>query len=90
MATVHISKTEAERDLAGLLARINADTSFLIEENAEPVAILQAVPPRKRTLHEVMAALPASANIRMDAGFAEDVEAGIALHREPLDSSIWD
>lgn len=90
MATIHISKAEAERDLAGMLARVNQGTSFLIEEGSEPVAILQAAPSRRLTLREVLASLPASANARMDKGFARDVEDGIALHREPLDSSIWD
>jgi antitoxin (DNA-binding transcriptional repressor) of toxin-antitoxin stability system len=90
MATIHISQAEAERDLSSLLARIDEDTTFLIENGSEPVAVLQAAPPRKLTLRERIELLPTRSDAKMDDSFAHDVQAGIDSHRAPLDRTLWD
>ncbi len=90
MATIHISQAEAERDFSGLLERLDENTSFIIENGPLPGALLQAAPPRKLSLRERIAMLPADSQARMDHDFARDVHAGIDSHREPLDATLWD
>jgi hypothetical protein len=90
MATIHISKAEAERDLAGLLARVDKYTTFVIESDSEPIAVLQAVPARSLSLHERIARLPNDTEAVMDESFARDVESGIRASRDPIDSSMFD
>lgn len=90
MATIPISQSEAERDLHSLLARVSEHTSFLIEHDSRPVAVIQAPPPRKLSFRERIALLPKDSPAIMDDDFARDVEAGILAHREPVDSSLFD
>jgi antitoxin (DNA-binding transcriptional repressor) of toxin-antitoxin stability system len=42
MAVIHISEAEAARDFAGLLARVRAGAEIVIENGAQPVAVLPA------------------------------------------------
>lgn len=90
MATIHISQAEAERDLSSLIARIDENTTFLIENGSEPVAVLQAAPPRKLSLRERIALLPDRPDIVMDEDWPDDLDEAIARHRAPLDRSLWD
>ena len=90
MATIHISQAEAERDLAGLLARVDEHTSFVIENGAEPVAVLQSARINPLTFAERLAKLPSDTEAVMDESFARDVESGIKAFRDPIDSSLFD
>jgi len=90
MATFRISEVEAERDFAGLLARVRAGEQVVIESGRLPVAIMQLPSPPTRTIEEAIALLPEDSNAVMDEAFAADVEAAIAAHREPLNPPAWD
>jgi hypothetical protein len=46
--------------------------------------------PECRTLAECIAMLPEHPSATMDKDFAGDVEAAIAAHRGPADTSAWD
>jgi hypothetical protein len=89
MATIHISLAEAERNLQGLLAQLNENTSFLIENGSEPVAVLQAAPPRKLSLEEKIALLQKDEQPVIDEDWPADLDAAIERHREPLGRTPW-
>jgi hypothetical protein len=89
MATIHISQSEAERDLNSLLARLNGETSFVIEHDSQPIALLQSTT-GNLPLRERLAKLSDDTEATMDDAFAQDVEAGIAAHREALDARIYE
>jgi antitoxin (DNA-binding transcriptional repressor) of toxin-antitoxin stability system len=84
MATFRISEAEAARDFAGLLSRVRAGAEVIIESDALPVAVLHMPLPSRRTFEEAVTLLPEESPAVMDDGFALDVEAAIAAHREPL------
>jgi hypothetical protein len=90
MATIHISQAEAERDLHGILARLDDETSFVIEEDSRAIAVIQAPPARRLSFRERIALLPKNSPAVMDDDFARDVQAGIEAHRDPIDSSLFD
>ena len=89
MATIHISLAEAQRNLSELLAKLDENTTFLIENGSQPVALLQPVPLRKLSLDERIALLPNNSEAVMDDDFARDLEFAINRYREPI-ATRWD
>ena len=89
MATFRISEADAARDFAGLMARIRAGDEIEIESESVPVAIIKPPMPH-RTIKEILALLPDDDSMRMGPDFADDVEAAVAAHREPLNPPEWD
>jgi antitoxin (DNA-binding transcriptional repressor) of toxin-antitoxin stability system len=90
MATIHISATEAARDFAGLLDRVRAGEQVVIEDGPLTVAVLHTPAPPRRSIEECVALLPEDSPATSDVGFAGDVEAAVAAHREPLNPPAWD
>jgi antitoxin (DNA-binding transcriptional repressor) of toxin-antitoxin stability system len=90
MATIQISATEAARSFAALLAHVRAGTEVVIEEGALTVAVLHMPAPPRRSIEECIALLPEDSSATIDEDFARDVEAAVAVHREPLNSPAWD
>ncbi|MBZ5532115.1 MAG: hypothetical protein LAO20_11850 [Acidobacteriia bacterium] len=88
--TIHISETEAATSFASLLARVRAGAEVVIEHNAEPVAVLRATAPLRRTISACLALLPQESTGTIDADFAKDVEAAIESHREPIEPPEWE
>jgi len=74
---IHISELEAAANFAALLARVRAGAEVVIERDAQPVAVLNAPTPPRRTISECMALLSADSPATIDADFAKDVEAVI-------------
>jgi antitoxin (DNA-binding transcriptional repressor) of toxin-antitoxin stability system len=87
---IHISEAEAASNFSALLARVRAGAEIVIEQDAQPVAVLRAPAPVRRTISECIALLPENSTATIDADFAKDVEAAVESHREPLDSSAWE
>jgi len=77
---IHISELEAAANFAALLARVRAGAEVVIERDAQPVAVLNAPTPPRRTISECMALLPPGSPATIDADFAKDVEAAIEAH----------
>jgi|HubBroStandDraft_5_1064220.scaffolds.fasta_scaffold211786_2 antitoxin (DNA-binding transcriptional repressor) of toxin-antitoxin stability system len=90
MATFHISEEDAARDFAGLMARVRSGAEVVIESDASPVAVIRTPVQSARTFEEAIALLPEDSAAVMDEGFAQDVEAAVAAHREPLNPPSWD
>jgi antitoxin (DNA-binding transcriptional repressor) of toxin-antitoxin stability system len=74
---IHISEAEAASNFNRLLACVRAGAEVVIEHNAQPVAVLRAPAPVRRTISECMALLPEHSTATIDADFAKDVEAAI-------------
>ncbi len=90
MADHVIHLAEAASDFAGLLARVRAGAEIVIENDKEPVAVIHAPAPARRSLSECIALLPEKSTATIDADFAKDVKAAVEGHREPLEPPAWD
>jgi len=85
---IHVSEAEAASDFATLLARVRAGTEVVIEHDAQPVAVLHAPQPARRTISECVALLSGDSTSTIDPDFAADVEAAIDTHRESLNPLV--
>lgn len=91
---IHISEAEAARDFASLLARVRAGAEVIIENNAEPVAVVHPAEPVPRTISECIALAKAHEEESgkapiLDPDFAEDLEE-ILNNREPWNPPAWE
>lgn len=92
-----MSEVELARDLHGVLARVQQGAEVVIEQNHRPVAVLRSARgagPGRR-LSECLA-LAEAYEARLgcaplpDAGFAEDVQAGIEARHDAFEPPAWD
>jgi len=94
MAVIHISEAEAARDFAALLAQVRAGAEVVIESDSRAVAVVRPAAMLRgpgRLLSESIASAEArGSSTTLDDGFARDLEAVIASHREPLNLPEWD
>ena len=93
--TIRVSEAEAARDFAKLMESVRRGAEVVIEHGREPVALLRAPEVRGRPVSACLerlrdweakmghAAVP-------DPGFAADVAAAVAAHREPLEPPAWE
>jgi antitoxin (DNA-binding transcriptional repressor) of toxin-antitoxin stability system len=89
MEPLHISIGDLVRDLRSVLKRVETGAGVIIERDAQPVAVIRPVEPVRRKLSECIARTPADSTATIDPDFAKDVEAAIAVHREPLEPRTW-
>lgn len=88
---IHISELEASHHFATLLAGLRTGEEIVIEDDSRPVAVVHSAEPAVRLLSESLRlAREHGSTATLDADFADDVEAGIASHREPLEPPAWD
>lgn len=90
MEPLRISEADVVRDLAAILQRVQAGAEVVIERDEQPLAVIRAAAPPRRTISECIALMPAESTATIDSDFAKDVEAAIAAHREPLGPPAWD
>ena len=94
MEPLHINEADAARDLAAILTRVQAGAEVVIERDAQPLAILRAAAPARRTISECIALAEAherEAGVApvLDADFAADVDE-IFKSRKPWNPPTWD
>ena len=91
VAIIHVSEAEAARDFTALMDHVRTGEQVIIEENTLPIAVLRrAFHPHLRLLSESLEMAKGRDSVAtLDSGFADDLEAVINAHREPL-SCIWD
>lgn len=87
---IHVSESEAVRDLAALIARVRAGVEVIIDSGTQPVAVLHAPVTARRSLSECIKLLPEDSTATIDPDFAKDVGLAIESHREPLEPPTWD
>jgi antitoxin (DNA-binding transcriptional repressor) of toxin-antitoxin stability system len=90
---VRVSEADAARDLAAILQRVQAGVEFIIERDAQPLAIIRAAVPTRRTISDSIALAEAherktGAAPVLDADFATDVEE-IVRNRKPWNPPTW-
>ena len=89
MEPLHISEGELAKDVRSILQRVEAGTEVIIERDAHPVAVIRPAELVRRKISECIALMPADSAATIDSDFANDVEAAIAAHREPLEPPAW-
>ena len=87
---LHVSEAELLRDIRAILQRVETGAEIVVERDAWPVAVIRTATPVRRRISECIAALAADSPATIDSGFAQDVDAAIAAHREALEPPSWD
>ncbi len=87
MEPLHISEADAVRDLAAILRRVQAGAEVVIERDAQPLAVVRAAAPARRTISECIALAEAHEKEAgqapvLHSDFAADVEK-IVRDRKP-------
>ncbi len=91
---LHVNEADAVRDLATILKRVQAGAEVVIERDAQPLAIIRAAAPARRTISECIALAEAHEKETgqapvLDPDFAADVEQ-IVRNRKPWNPPSWD
>ncbi|MBI3939215.1 MAG: hypothetical protein HY315_00135 [Acidobacteria bacterium] len=91
---IHVSEKEATTDFASLLKRVRAGAEVVIENDAQPVAVVHSAEPMPRTISECIALAKAheeetSQAPVLDSDFAADVEE-IVSNRKPWNPPAWE
>jgi antitoxin (DNA-binding transcriptional repressor) of toxin-antitoxin stability system len=89
-----MSEAEFARDLHAVLEKVRQGTEVIVEHNHQPVAVLRAAAPLRRTISESIALAEHRDKERgyavtLDPDFAADVEQ-IVHNRKPWNPSSWD
>jgi antitoxin (DNA-binding transcriptional repressor) of toxin-antitoxin stability system len=88
---IRISEAEAASDFPSVLARVRAGTEFVIERDANAVAVIRPVVPQVRLLSESLrVARERSSTAVLDGDFGRDLEHVVNSHRDPLNPPAWD
>ena len=93
LRVVHISEADAVRDLAAVLRRVQARMEVVIERDAQPLAVIRAAAPARRTVSECITLAEAHEEESgqapvLDPDFAADVE-DIIRSRKPWNPQRW-
>jgi antitoxin (DNA-binding transcriptional repressor) of toxin-antitoxin stability system len=90
---LHVSEAEAVRDLASIMQHVQAGTEIVIERDEQPLAIIRAAAPARRTISDCIALAEAHERETgqapvLDPDFAADVEE-IVRNRKPWNPPTW-
>ena len=91
---LHVTEADAVRDMASILLRVQAGEEVVIERDAQPLAVVRAAAPVRRTISECIALAKAHEEETgqaptLDPDFAADVEE-IVRNRKPWNPPAWD
>ena len=91
---LRVNEADAVRDLAAILRRVQADAEVIIERDAQPLAVIRAAAPVRRTISDCIALAEAHEKETgqapvLDPDFAADVEE-IVRNRKPWNPPAWD
>jgi hypothetical protein len=94
MAQLHISEAELVRDPRAVLEKVRQGAEVIVERDHQPLAVLRAAAPLRRTISDCIAVAEQRDKERghavtLDPGFAADVEQ-IVRNRKPWTPSSWD
>lgn len=89
-----MSEAELARDLHAVLEKVRQGTEVIVEHNHQPVAVLRAALPQRRTISESIALAEhrdkeRGYEVTLDPDFAAVVEE-IVNNRKPWNPSSWD
>src|SRR5690349_24587701 len=91
---LHVSEADAVRNMASILQSVQAGKEVVIERDAQPLAIVRAAAPVRRTISDCIALAKAHEEElgqapTLDPDFAADVEE-IVRNRKPWNPPAWD
>jgi antitoxin (DNA-binding transcriptional repressor) of toxin-antitoxin stability system len=91
---LHVTEADAVRDMASILRRVSAGTDVVIERDAQPVAVVRAATPVRRTISDCIALAKAHEEETgqaptLDPDFAADMDE-IIRNRKPWNPPSWD
>jgi hypothetical protein len=89
-----MSEAELARDLHAVLEKVRQGTEVIVERNHQPVVVLRAAVPSRRTISESISLAEQRDKERgyavtLDPDFAVEVEK-IVANRKPWNPSSWD
>jgi antitoxin (DNA-binding transcriptional repressor) of toxin-antitoxin stability system len=95
MAVMRISEEELARDVHRVLDKIERGDEVVVERDDHPIAVIKPSLVHGRSIDECIAlakAYEASLGFAPvpDEDFANDVQAAVDAHREPLQPQSWD
>ncbi len=91
MATLHMSEAEVVKHIAAVLAKVRQGSEIVIEQGNRPVAVIKPSAPGGRMISKVISDLRArGSNSVVDDSFAEDIEEGIKIDRQPWTPLTWE
>jgi hypothetical protein len=90
MVQVHMTEAEIAGNFAAAMEKVRQGLEVVVEFEHQPIAVLKAADPPRRTIAEILVRIPKDSTGRTDEDFAADVAAAVEAHREPLDASKWD
>ena len=94
MAQLHMTEVEVARDLHAVLEKVRQGAEVVVERDAQPVAVIRAAAPARRTISGCIALAEAHEKETgrapvLDPDFANDIEE-IIRHRKPWNPPAWD
>jgi antitoxin (DNA-binding transcriptional repressor) of toxin-antitoxin stability system len=90
MVQVHMTEAEIAGNFAAALEKVRQGLEIVVELEHQPIAVLKAAEPQRRTLSECIALLPPDSTATIDEDFAADVAIAVEAHREALEPPAWD
>jgi antitoxin (DNA-binding transcriptional repressor) of toxin-antitoxin stability system len=95
MAQVHMSEAEVAKNFAAVLEKDRQGAEVIVEQDQRAVAVITTPDGPGRSIDECIALAKAYENMLAvapvpDADFAQDVQAAIDAHREPLNPPSLD
>ena len=90
---IRVSEAQAATDFPSLMVRVRAGAEVVIEHGTQPVAVLHAAAPVRRTVSECIALAKGHEHDTgeapvLDPDFAEDVQE-ILDRRKPWNPPVW-
>ena len=91
---MHVSEAEAVRDLSAILKSVQGGAEVVIERDAQPLAVIRAAIPARRSISESIALAEAHEKETgeapvLDEDFAADVEE-IVRNRKARNLASWE
>jgi hypothetical protein len=91
MERVHMTDAEVANDFLAVLEKLRLGFEVVVEHDHLPVAVIKLPQFQGRSIDECIAiAETYGSHATLDEGFAEDLEAIVNSHREPLNPPSWD
>jgi hypothetical protein len=91
MATLHMTESEAARDLHAVLVKVQQSGEVIVERDHRPVAVIRSPLVKGRLLSECIALAEARGTTAIpDEGFMQDVAEGIAERSKPWNQPSWE
>jgi antitoxin (DNA-binding transcriptional repressor) of toxin-antitoxin stability system len=88
MGTLRITEAELARDIHAVLAKVQEGAEVIVEQDHRPVPVIRTPQRSGRPISEILRqAKERNSTVTLDPDFGKDLEAVIASHQQPGDTS---